>query len=184
MHNLLKDETFSIKPLIGALAYTDSQGDSSGRAAYGLTIDTNFLTMSNPNLTQVFFGPAIGVIASHLGDPGSNAFGGSATAATGQAGSNLLLLPVNLKLGYAFTDYYRLGIHAGGTGVYRSVASAINMGEGSDRSGSLWKLYPNLGADLDIALSKTVALSLRPDWTVTPETDLFAGTLGVGIFLD
>ena len=184
MRGLLQDETFSLKPQLGGLAYTDSQGGSTGRFLYGITADMNVLTMIRPDLTQAYFGPSIGAMFTHLGEPGSNAFGTEGSQSAGQTGSNLLMIPLNVKGGYAFTDYYRLGLHAGGNGIYRSVANSMNLGDGSDRSSSLWKLYPNLGADLDVAMSRKVALTLRPDWTLTPESNLFAATLGVGIFLD
>ena len=180
---LLKDERYSIKPLVGAMAYTDAQGNSTSRMALGVTMDMNALTIFGKGLTQWYAGPAIGVIASHMGDPTSNFFGKNPTNNFNQANANNLIMPANIKAGYAFTDYCRIGVHGGGNVIYRSVANSINLGSGSDTSSSLWKFYPNLGADLDIALSKKVALSLRPDLTLAPGNNLFIGSLGIGIFL-
>lgn len=180
---LLQDEKYSIKPLVGAIAYRDVQGSNTGRAAAGLTMDMNAITLIEKGATQWYVGPAIGAIFSHMGEPTSNFFGADATQNANQGNANILIMPANLKAGYAFTDYYRIGVHGGGNVIYRSVANSMNLGEGSESSGTLWKVYPSVGGDLDIALGKSVAITLRPDWTLTPADDLFTGSLGVGIFL-
>jgi hypothetical protein len=48
---------------------------------------------------------------------------------------------------------------------------------------SRWKMYPNAGADLDFSPARNVAISLRPDWTVTNETSMFSGLVTLGVTL-
>lgn len=181
---LLPDETLSIKPLAGVVAYQDPTGNNTGRGALGLGVEWNLMPIFTSAKSPIYLGIGTGLIYSHMGGPTANFFGSnSSDPNAGYEGANLLIIPTDLKLGYAFTDHFRLSAHGGANGVYRSVANASNFGPGSDSSGDLWKYYPNVGFDLDLALGKGVAVSFRPDWTITPDNHLFAGTLGIGIFM-
>lgn len=177
----LKDEAFGIKPQVGVLAFKDTDGTNTARGAVGIGLEWNATKALGLDPTW-YFGPSSGVIFSHLGSPSSNFFGSDADANRQIAeGANMLFIPANLKLGYNFSDHYRLSVHGGGNAIYRSVARSMNLGDGSDRDGSLWKVYPNVGADLEIAMGRNVSLLLRPDLTITPNDDFFTGTAALGI---
>ena len=100
-------------------------------------------------------------------------------------GSNILLFPVNAKIGYNITDNFRTSIHGGGNVLYRSAANVMNLGASSVNSGSNsnWSMFPNAGVDLEFGMGTNVALLIRPDMTFTPGHDFFTGTVGLGVAL-
>ncbi len=184
----LEREIVGIKPQVGALVFTDTQGgnETSTRAAYGLTVDMNaFSTFAPDNdmLRNWYLGPSTGFIYSHLGAGNSDFFGFNAEGSSGSAGANFFYVPLNLKLGYTVAENYRLAVHGGGNVVYRSVANSMNLSDDlSDQlPGSDTSIYPNVGADLEVGLGSTAALMLRPDVTITPGDDIFTGTLALNI---
>ncbi|OFZ18340.1 MAG: hypothetical protein A2X94_12360 [Bdellovibrionales bacterium GWB1_55_8] len=180
----LKDETVAVKPLVGAIAFDDVDGNTA-RMAYGLEIDWNAAPLFGEMMEKdMFFGPTVGFIYSHLGAPTSDFIGRNPdNEALGQAGSNMAVIPTNLKVGYNVAEAVRLSAHGGGNIIYRSVANSINLGDDSTGSDSLWKYYPNAGADIEFGLGQNAALSLRPDWTFAPNDDLFMGTVALAIGL-
>ena len=180
---LLKDEMLAVRPLAGALAYQDSKGANTSRLAVGLAFDLN-LSRSITHLSNEWYsGISTGVIISHLGDPSSNFFGADATSQANESSANMMIIPMNLKLGYAFSDYYRLAIHGGANFLHRSNPQSLNLGEDPGSAPATWNLRPNFGVDLNIAVGRNVSISLRPDWTITTGGNLFTGTLGFGFFL-
>lgn len=183
-NGLMRNEIFSVKPLAGVLAYPDTQGNNTGRLAIGVTWDMSLLSLINLGTPSPWYlGPAFGAIYSHLGAPSSDFFGSDPASGSAGAGANMLIFPTNLKVGYSFSDYYRIAIHGGANLIYRSIGNSVNLGEGSDSTNSLWKYYPDIGADLDIALARGLSISFRPDWTLAPNNSLFTGTLGIGVSL-
>ncbi|OFZ54235.1 MAG: hypothetical protein A2428_07115 [Bdellovibrionales bacterium RIFOXYC1_FULL_54_43] len=185
----LTDEIFSVKPLVGVIAYRDlfTSDTNTSRGALGLSMDYNASAMLGETMQRNWYlGPSVGFIYSHLGSPGSNFFGSAPDVATGgnsAPGANILIIPTNLKFGYNIADSLRISAHGGGNVIYRSVASSMNLDTDSASQDSLWKYYPNVGGDLDIGFGKNVALSLRPDVTFTPNENFFMGTLGLGVAL-
>jgi len=203
----LKDETVAVKPLVGAIAFDDTYlsatinstssltgkstnafddvDGNTARMAYGLEIDWNAAPLFGEMMEKdMFFGPTVGFIYSHLGAPTSDFIGRNPdNEALGQAGSNMAVIPTNLKVGYNVAEAVRLSAHGGGNIIYRSVANSINLGDDSTGSDSLWKYYPNAGADIEFGLGQNAALSLRPDWTFAPNDDLFMGTVALAIGL-
>ncbi len=175
----LKDEIFGIKPQLGVLVFNEAingvSEDTSSRAAYGFTMDLNLARWRDADRRQWFVGPSTGLIYSHLGGVGSNFFG------TGdvKGGSNLLIIPVNLKVGYNVSDHFRTSLHAGGNVVYRSVGNQLNLGEQGRTDASDTTMYPNVGMDFEFG--KKVVLMVRPDLTLTPEDELFTGTVALSI---
>ncbi|MGZ3688200.1 MAG: hypothetical protein ACXVBW_07860 [Bdellovibrionota bacterium] len=173
----------SINPQVGVVGYQDpNTGSSNARAVYGLTADINVMPMISQDLGNIFVGPTLGALYSHLGDPGGGFFGsttGSVNA--GQGGANLLILPLDLKVGYAVTDWFRASAHGGGNFIYRSVVGSLALGNDQTASSSNWNIYPNVGADFEFALGKNVALGIRPDFTLTPVNDIYTGTLSLNI---
>ena len=177
----LKDEKVGIKPQLGVLAYTDAAGSQTSRAAYGFTVDANLAKMMDSSWNKIYLGASTGLLYSHLGAPSSNLFGAQPTNNPGTAGANLFLIPANIKVAYHLTDQLRVGVHGGGNIVYRSVASAAYFGDSSNQSGSVWRAFPNAGGDFELGLGEHTALMFRPDWTFTPGTDFFTGTLALNI---
>ena len=176
----LKDESIGLKPEVGVLNFNDATGNKTSRGAVGLAFDMNFSKILSGVAQNIYFGISTGGLYSHVGGTGSNFFGSSPTAnGSGTGGANVALFPANLKLGYNFTDKFRVSGHGGGNVIYSSVANAITTGDNSRN----WNIYPNAGADVDIGLGKSVALTLRPDWTFTPNVGFFTGTLEFGFAL-
>lgn len=162
----LKDETLSLRPELGVVAYKDSSYNETSRVAEGIGIEWNAIHALRIDPSW-YVGISSGTIYSNLGD------------------SHLLFIPVNMKEGYNFTDHFRLSVHGGGNVIYRSVAGAINLSTGGDlgRTDSVWRIYPNLGADLDIAFAKNLSMFIRPDFTLAPSGSIFVGAVGLGIGL-
>ncbi len=178
-NGLLREETVSVKPMVGVLAYKDALDNNTSRGAAGLSVDGNITNWFTKDPTNFFVGPQTGAIFSHLGSPTSNFFGTSPDAGQDiSGGANMLIVPANLKAGYNFGNNLRVGAHGGGNVTYRSTASAINTG-----SSNQWVVYPNAGGDVDFGLAPNVSLTLRPDWTITPGNDIFSGMLGLGVNL-
>ncbi len=174
----LANETVGIKPQLGLMVFTDQNGNSTSRAMGGFTVDGNIATMIDKNWNNIFIGPSSGFLFSHLGQTGSNFVGTSADiTGMGDPGSNIFLIPANLKLGYNITDNLRVAGHGGGNVTYRSVANSLNLGASSSLPGSVWRIFPNVGGDLELGLGKHAALMLRPDWTLTPGDSIFTGTI-------
>ena len=178
----LKNEVFSFKPQLGVLNFKDPSGNSTTRAAGGMTIDANLApSLLNSPSKSLYFGPSTGVLYTHLGDPTSNLIGTNADSPVGNSGANLLVIPANLKLGYNINELFRVSVHGGGNVIYRSIANSMNLGPTSADTASTWNLYPNVGGDVEIGLSRSASILLRPDWTLTPGNSIFMGTVAVGI---
>jgi hypothetical protein len=178
----LSNEVVGLKPQLGVMVFTDQNGNSTSRALGGIGIEANIATMISQDLKSVYFGPSTGFLYSHLGSTGSNFVGTNPEGnASGSAGANLLIIPANMKLAYNITDGLRIGGHGGGNVVYRSDAASLNLGDSSSVPGSVWRIFPNAGADAEFGLGKNVALTLRPDWTFTPGDNFFTGTVALNI---
>jgi hypothetical protein len=180
MGGYLTNEKVGIRPQVGTLVFDDVNGDSAARAAYGLTVDVNLASAINENLMHWYLGPSTGAIYSHLGSPGAGFFGTDQGSGL-SGGANLLLIPANLKVGYNFNDYFRVAAHGGGNVVYRSIANSMFLSTSSVGGGSDWTIFPNVGADVEVGLGRNLALTLRPDVTITPENDILAATLALAI---
>ena len=180
---LIKDELFSIKPLTGVFAYDDGQGHTATRLNVGLAVDMNFTRASTQLSNEWYGGLSSGLVYSHLGDPGSNFFGNASDLPLGYQSAYLFLIPVNTKIGFAPSDFYRISLHAGANVIYRSLNQSINLSDSAAISGSSWLLRPNFGFDLDVAINRNISITLRPDWTLSSGTNLFTGTLALGFFL-
>jgi hypothetical protein len=158
------------------VAYTDNQGDATSRIAIGAALDWNLNPLIRPDSpTNQYLGLASGFLYSHPGASDSNFLGGSESSGSA---SDFLFIPLDLKLGYDFTDSFRLSVRGGGNLIYRSTASVSDLGAGSTDNAELWKLYPNIGIDADIQLSENFSLTIRPDITLTPGNDLYVATIG------
>ncbi len=181
-NSALKNEIAGFKPQAGvALFKSPTDNSDQSRGVLGFTYDMNLTRAAlGDEPTEMFLGPSLGLLYSHVGTSNASFWGtGDGSNNQNSGGANLLILPLNLKVGWNASDALRLSVHGGGNIVYRSAANSMNMGSGSDQSGALWKVYPNAGGDVELGLSKSVALLIRPDVTITPENDLFTGTLGV-----
>lgn len=178
-----KNEVFGIRPQLGIMAYQDALGQNTSRAAEGLTLDWNLTSTFGMNPSW-YFGPSTGLIYSHLGAPTSNFFGTDPDAGQQGTGANMFIIPANLKVGYNVTDKMRVAVHGGGNGIYRSVRNSMDLGPASSiGTDSIWKIYPNVGADFEVALSRSTGLAVRPDLMLTPGEEVFIGTVALAILL-
>jgi len=177
----LRREVVGISPQVGVVSFNDVTGNYTSRATAGMNIAFNATPLlSDSEWSPFYMGIATGAYYSHLGATTSNFFGTDPSASIGSRGANLLVVPANLKAGINIMDNVRLSAHGGGNVTYRSSANAINFGPAtSSDTGSVWRMYPNAGADLEIGLSRNVALSARPDFTFTTGNTLFMGTVGL-----
>lgn len=173
----LGNEMVGIKPAVGFNVYNDAAGSRSLRASYGIAAEMNAAALIGADYTRWFVGPQTGFTFSHLGQASSNWVGTNGNGA--DAGANLVLIPVNLKAAVAPTSWMRAGVHGGGNVLYRSIASSIRI----DNTDLNWRMIPNIGADIDFAFGKSVALSIRPDWTLSSTDSLFSATAALGITL-
>jgi hypothetical protein len=174
----LKDEVVGISPQVGMVSYADSSGAYRSRAAAGLLADFNAIPLVAPELKDYFAGVTLGGFYSHTGSNASNFFGSVSDDASG--GSNLVVLPMDVKLGYNVTDKLRVSVHGGGNLTYRSVAEAASFGSNSTGTSNAWSFLPNTGADIEVALTNQISVAARPDVSFAPGgTSLFMGTLGV-----
>jgi hypothetical protein len=178
----LSKSLFEIKPEVGSTTFTNSFGSSDTRGVAGLDVEFN-LTGLVPQGSPLYTGIQSGLIYSHLGQAGSGFFGADSPSNTTAPGANMFLIPADAKLGWNVLDQLRLSVHGGGNVIYRSVGSSMNLGSSSGTDSSVWRIFPNAGADLDFQLMRGTTVMLRPDWTVTPGDTIFTATIGLGISL-
>ena len=175
----LRDETLGVKPQLGMLVFKSGlDGNVESRAMAGVTVELNVSRLLGDAIgwRSWYLGPVVGAYYSHIGAPNSNIFG---TADQGGGGSNLVILPMNLKLGYQVNDGFRVSVHGGGNWVYRSDASSLYLGEETKGPGDRWRIYPNAGADFEFG--RKVTFMIRPDFTLTPGDEIFSGTVAIAI---
>jgi hypothetical protein len=172
----LREQSWGLSAQMGAVAYTDNQGDATSRIAFGAAFDWNLNPLIREDApTNQYVGLATGFLYSHPGASDSNFLGGSESSGNN---SDFLFIPLDAKIGYDFTDSFRLAVRGGGNLIYRSNPSVSDIGAGTGDAGGLWKLYPNIGLDADIQLSENFSLTVRPDITLTPGNDLYVATIG------
>lgn len=179
----LKNELIGIQPQVGVLLTADQAGSPISRAVYGLGAEVNLVPMISRDWNFLYGGISSGVLYSHLGDPGSNIFGSNSATPIGSGGSNLVIIPANLKVGFNLLDNLRIAAHGGGNVLYRSIASSIPLGSSSVGTGSVWNIFPNVGGDLELGMGRNVSLLLRPDWTFTPGASLFTGVAALNFLV-
>ena len=183
---VLQDEVWAFRPQLGALVFDSPQDNSTqSRAMVGFTFDINLAKASlGSQPTRFFAGPSFGLLYSHVGTGKADFFGsGAQSQGNFKGGGNVAILPVNLKIGFNVTDTFRISARTGGNLIYRSAANVVNLGTKSNTDSALWRIYPNAGGDFEVGLSRKVSLMIRPDLTITPEKDLFTGTLGISALL-
>ena len=182
----MKTQVWGLTPQIGQVSYNDPTGTYSSRATIGLGFDLNIATLAYPTgdkntdnrADNFYYGINTGVLYSHTGYADSNFFGTSNSSSTG---SNLVMIPADVKIGYNLTDSFRLTAQGGGNIIYRSAANSIDMGDGSASPDSLWKIYPNVGISAELQVGKNVSLIAHPDMTFTNGNNLFVATIGATI---
>ena len=183
---VLQDEVWAFRPQLGALVFDSPQDNSTqSRAMIGFTVDWNIAKAALGDApTRFFVGPSLGLLYSHVGTGKADFFGsGAQSQGNFKGGGNVAILPLNVKLGFNVTDTFRVSARAGGNLIYRSAANVLNLGTKSNTDSALWRVYPNAGGDFEVGLSRRVSLMIRPDLTITPEKDLFTGTLGISALL-
>ena len=172
----LRDQRWGLTSQLGGLAYTDNTGSAAGRFTLGIGFDWNVQPLLRSEAPrEQYVGISSGFLYSHPGAADSDFLG---TGTASGSNSNLFMIPIDLKLGYAMTDSFRFSVRGGGNLIYRSNAAATDLGPGSNSSSELWKIYPNVGVDADFQLTKNLNLTIRPDVTMTPGNDLYVATIG------
>jgi hypothetical protein len=129
----------------------------------------------------MYVGISTGGLFSHLGSATSDFWGSNPSSVVNSPGANMLLIPANLKIGVNMGDAVRLSARGGGNVIYRSEGVAMNIGSSTATTGNIWRIYPNVGGDLDIGLTRGLTLGFRPDYTFTPGGNIFVGTMALGI---
>ncbi|MBI3557940.1 MAG: hypothetical protein HY074_16885, partial [Deltaproteobacteria bacterium] len=170
---------FALRPEVGSIFYNGTQKFTGG-------VLMDFNVMSTP---WVKIGPAVGALYSSTA-PG-NFMNGVSTASN----DNIFQLPGDLKLTVSPDAEHRLnlGVH-GGVDVIRSTPSSataagafggkgVNQKNIASTTTASWDLHPNVGADLDYALSTNVDLTLRPDVTFLSDFNMITATVGLGLKL-
>jgi len=177
----LRDEVLGISPQVGVIGYADLNGLYTSRMAEGLNLNFNVIPLVSQDAKDYYAGISTGIFYAHLGSHSSNFFGANADASDfTSSGSNLAVIPVDLKIGYNVSDSLRLSAHGGGNLTYRSVASTADFGtatSGNDQEA--WRIFPNAGADLEWTVAKDVTLTARPDFTGTEGRVLYMTTVGI-----
>jgi hypothetical protein len=172
----LKSQVWGVTPQIGALVYEDRAGTVTSRATVGAAIDLNLTEqILGDDPMGNYIGVSLSGLYSHPGPNDANFFGSGASAG---GDSNMVQIPLDVKVGGYFSDTVRFTVRGGGNLIYRSNASSINLGAGSDRSDSLWKLYPNVGLEGEFKVSEHISIMARPDLTITTGKNLFVAMVG------
>jgi hypothetical protein len=180
---LLRDEYLGVKPSAGVVTYGAPNGHTQARIAAALLTDLNISRLFPEEGRWAYFGLTTGVIYSHLGSSGSGFFGSSPETVVTNPGSNFVVIPADFEVGWNPGFNARVAVHTGGNVLYRSDASTVDFGDPAGTFGPVWSIYPNVGLDFDIGLSRGISFSVRPDYTFTPGRDVFTATLGLGISL-
>jgi hypothetical protein len=170
------DSPVNVDLRIGSLAYQESVGDESARAAYGLTFRWN---ASHGNPTNLYYGVQTGFLFSHLGAPTSNFFGTDASGSPPGADANATIFPINLIVGYQVNDQFLITGHGGASMLYRSNSSAMLLGRGETDTSDSFEVFPALGIMAGYELGRNIALTAQGDFTFTPQDDIWAATLGL-----
>jgi len=177
----LRDEVVGISPQVGIIGYSDLNGQYTSRMAEGLNLSFNVIPLVAQDSKDLYAGISTGIYYAHLGAHSSNFFGSSSDESDfTSSGSNLAVIPVDIKVGYNLSDSLRLSAHGGGNLTYRSVASTADFGtatSGNDQEA--WRIFPNAGADFEWTVAKDVTLTARPDFTGTTGRVLYMTTVGI-----
>lgn len=185
----LGGELVGIKPQVGVINYRDTFGNVGNRGIVGFTTDMNaagllsrMTGMGGGMAGNVFLGPSTGLFYSHIGSGNANFLGSSPDlGASGSPGTNMFMVPINLKAGYSFGKF-RPSIHGGGNLIYRSVANSFALGKDPNQSSrGATSLMPNLGLDLEYGVTNAVAVVLRPDVTFGGSNPVWTTSLGASI---
>lgn len=176
----LFDRAWTVTPRVGLFGFQDNRGSYASRITEGFT--TNY---SLANLIGTPMGLDVGVesglLYSHIGSPGSNAFGTNAPVRTTQ-GANAFIVPVNATVGYKFADRWVASMNVGASVFHRSVGNSMTLGRTGDLNfGGSTDVFPNVGLNIGWALSKSVGLSLRGDLIPAPAKTMYTTTLGAVI---
>jgi hypothetical protein len=174
----LLTETVGIKPQLGALFYQNQGGGDEVRGLLGVTVDWNLSNTFRPDYSHWFVGLSSGALASRVGESGAN-FVGSGDRSQG---NSLLIIPANLKIGYAFTDKLRASVRGGGNLFYRSALRSVSLGDGDSSPGaSNWRMFPNAGADVEFTLGQRTVLMFRPDVTFGTADNVYSASMALSI---
>jgi hypothetical protein len=178
----LAQNLLAIQPQAGLLAFTDLQGNFTTRGAAGMSLELNATPWLWSDTTEGYLGFFTGAIGTHLGSTSAGFFGTTTpNAAITDPTANLVIIPLNLKLGADLGRAARVSVHLGANLIYRSVGNSIDLGSSSVTSDSVWQIFPDIGADLQLAIWDRFSLLARPEITLTAGDTLFSGMLGFSV---
>jgi hypothetical protein len=173
----MKEQVWGLSPQMGLFTYDERNGQATSRGAAGLSFDFNASSLFWEKSNLFYVGVNSGFLYSHIGSADANFFGNNG-ASLETEGANLLSIPVDLKVGYNVSDWFRLSARGGGNILYRSIAKSMDLGAGSESSDELWKVYPNAGLDAEFQLTDNLSIMARPDVTFTTGKNIFVATIG------
>ena len=175
----LRDEVFGVKPQLGLMLFKPVENgvhqDIESRGMAGISLELNITRLATDEWRLWYGGVSTGLLGSHIGQPGSGFLGGGDQTGSG----NLLIVPLDLKIGYNVNDAFRVSMRGGANFIYRSVGNQFALGDQGNTAASDWTPYPNFG--LDFEFGKDIAFMFRPDFTITPGDEIFTGTMAVSI---
>jgi hypothetical protein len=175
----LRDEVFGIKPQLGVMLFKPVENgvrqDIDARGMAGVSLEVNITRLATDEWRLWYGGISTGFMGSHVGQPGSGFLGGGDQTGSG----NLLIIPLDLKVGYNLNEAFRVSMHGGANFIYRSVGNQFALGAQGATGDSDWTPYPNFG--LDFEFGREIAFMVRPDFTITPGDEIFTGTFAVSI---
>lgn len=176
----LDDQVAAFIPQAGFLSLGDLEGDDQVRAVGGLTVEGNLLADVKTEAWKPYLGPTVGVFYSHLGRPGANFFG--LNSPSGDAGADMVLIPLNIKGGFTWDDRARIAFHAGVNVNYQNSRRDDPETDVffADRD---WSANTNVGLDFEFGLGDDALLLFRPDWTFRSGQDVFTATIGFGLLI-
>lgn len=166
-------EVVGLRPHIGVLDFQAAGTARRARAMIGAVAEFNFADRLLENPTRAHIGIQSGFLFSQVGGANSN-------FVNADSGASVAVIPANIKLGYSITPGARLSLHGGGNIMYRSLPATVVLG-GNTKP---WSVFPNIGADVDLDLGKSVALTLRPDFTFAGAQTVVAASVGLGFIVD
>jgi hypothetical protein len=184
----LSNQTTAFTPQLGVLTYGTPFDGTQVRGVIGLGFDMNALRLLSPpeNRGNLYIGPQTGIFFAHTGSASAGFVGTGATTTDAFANAGYTWIPLDLKVGYSFSDNFRLSVHGGGNIVYQSISGTVIANNGATATtatSSSWNIYPNFGGDVELGVGHNVSILIRPDVTFASNTNPFSGTVGLGLAL-
>ncbi len=159
----------------GVWGFQDSTGDYDARGTLGINFLWNLSGAIAPR-SKMLYGLETGLIYSHIGAPDANFVGTDSDLAG--ADTNAFSIPMNIAVGYNWSDRFLTALHGGAALIYRSNTNSMVLGRNDGSADDSVDVFPAIGANFGYSLSQNVGLSLRGDYIPTPVDDVYTVSLG------